>query len=141
MNEVLGEWTDEASLLRGYGLSGKPSEAHVHHSRTRSGGHLAFIDPWRALALRSTGVGIPWARTSRVRHAGFLQHAASRDGASGNRVYRPAAGIIPMVLIHVSASAGQRVIGFDVGLSPNAWPPWAYRCISTGAPAFFSAVK
>ena len=44
-----------------------------------------------------------------------------------------------MVTIHVSARAGQRVIGSDVGLSPNACPPCAYRCISVGTLAFFSA--
>ena len=39
--------------------------------------------------------------------------AFSAIGFPRTPVYRPAAGIIPMVLIHASAKAGQRVIGFD----------------------------
>lgn len=91
---------------------------------------------------------LPGART-------LLPGAASRDlagpGWSSARcgsssgccapeaVYRVAVGSMPIVLIHASARLGQRVIGFDEGRSPNACPPCAYRCISTGTSACFSA--
>ena len=48
--------------------------------------------------------------------------------------------IIPIVSSHVSTNWGHAVIGSGVGRSPNACPPSAYRCISTGTPAFFRAM-
>src|SRR5678816_1811255 len=48
-------------------------------------------------------------------------------------------GVIPIVCSHVSTSRGQSVIGFSVCRKPNACPPCAYRCISTGAPTFAAA--
>src|ERR1039458_4342648 len=47
--------------------------------------------------------------------------------------------ITPIVRNHVSSSSGHRVIGKFVGRSPKACLPSAYKCISTGTPAFFSA--
>ncbi len=49
--------------------------------------------------------------------------------------------VIPMVRSHVSTNSGHLVIGCSVRRSPNACPPSAYKCISTGTPAFFSAMK
>jgi len=48
--------------------------------------------------------------------------------------------IVPMVRSQVSTKRGQRVIGNLVGRRPKAWPPCAYKCISTGTPAFLSAM-
>lgn len=48
--------------------------------------------------------------------------------------------IIPIVRSHLSTSWGHSVIGKFVGRNPNAWPPCAYRCISTGTPAFLRAM-
>src|SRR6266436_4678385 len=48
--------------------------------------------------------------------------------------------IIPIVPSHVSTNCGHPVIGNFVRRSPNACPPCAYKCISTGTPAFFSAM-
>ena len=47
--------------------------------------------------------------------------------------------IIPIVPSHVSTNSGHRDTGSFVRRSPNACPPCAYKCISTGTPAFFSA--
>jgi hypothetical protein len=44
-------------------------------------------------------------------------------------------GIIPIVRSHSSTNRGHWVIGSSVRRSPNAWPPCAYKCISTGTPA------
>jgi hypothetical protein len=49
-------------------------------------------------------------------------------------------GIIAMVPSQVSTNRGHPVIGNFVRRSPNAWPPCAYKCISTGTPAFFRAM-
>ena len=49
-------------------------------------------------------------------------------------------GIIPIVPSHVSTSSGHRVIGNFVGRSPKACLPSVYKCISTGTPAFCSAM-
>jgi len=48
--------------------------------------------------------------------------------------------VIPIVPSHVSTNRGHSVIGNFVRRSPNAWPPCAYKCISTGTPAPFSAM-
>src|SRR5438105_4694310 len=48
--------------------------------------------------------------------------------------------VIPIVFSQVSNSCGQSVIGNFVRRKPNACPPSAYKCISTGTPAFFSAM-
>ena len=58
-------------------------------------------------------------------------------GAGG---YGLAAGceIIPIVPSHVSINFGQPVTGSFVRRNPNPWPPCAYKCISTGTPAFFN---
>ena len=40
-----------------------------------------------------------------------------------------------MVRSHSSTKIGQWVIGSCVGRKPNACPPLAYKCISTGASA------
>ena len=48
--------------------------------------------------------------------------------------------IIPIVRSHVSTSSGHLVIGYFVRRSPKACLPSAYKCISTGTPAFFSAM-
>jgi len=40
--------------------------------------------------------------------------------------------IIPIVLNHFSTNAGHCVMGNFMGRSPNACPPCAYKCISTG---------
>ena len=55
----------------------------------------------------------------------------------GIRVYSE---IIPIVASHVSTNSGHRDTGSFVRRSPNAWPPCAYKCISTGTPAFFNAM-
>jgi hypothetical protein len=47
--------------------------------------------------------------------------------------------IMPTAASHVSTSCGHRVMGDSVGRSPNAWPPFPYKCISAGTPAFRSA--
>lgn len=47
--------------------------------------------------------------------------------------------IIPILFSHVSSNGGHPVIGIFVRRMPNPWPPRAYKCISTGTPAFFSA--
>ena len=39
---------------------------------------------------------------------------------------------------HASTNCGHAVTGSFVGRRPNACPPSAYRCSSTGTPAFFS---
>src|ERR1700733_9471285 len=49
-------------------------------------------------------------------------------------------GIIPIVPSHRSTNSGHPVIGNSVRRSPKACPPCAYKCISTGPPAFFSAM-
>jgi hypothetical protein len=46
-------------------------------------------------------------------------------------------GVIPIVFSHVSANRGHWLIGNLLGFKPNACPPCAYKCISTGTPAFF----
>src|SRR5690348_12485024 len=48
--------------------------------------------------------------------------------------------IIPMVRNHVWTSPGHLVMGYFVGRNPKACLPSAYRCISTGTPAFSRAV-
>ncbi len=53
---------------------------------------------------------------------------------------RAYSGTIPMVLSQISTSAGHPVIGRLVRRSPKAWLPCAYRCISAGTPAFWSAM-
>ncbi len=47
-------------------------------------------------------------------------------------------GKMRFVLSHVSTNRGHRVIGKLLGRNPNACPPCAYKCISTGTPAFFN---
>ena len=78
-----------------------------------------FVPTWLAV-LRFGGVARPW-----------LGCTESLIGYSE---------IMPIVFSHVSTSCGQFVIGRFVRRSPNACPPCAYRCISTGTPAFFSAM-
>jgi len=46
----------------------------------------------------------------------------------------------PIVISQVSTSLGQSVIGNFVGRNPKACLPSAYKCISTGTPAFSSAM-
>ena len=60
----------------------------------------------------------------------------SKDEAAVARQTKAAQ--IPIVPSHVSTNSGHRVTGNFVRRSPNAWPPCAYKCISTGTPAFFS---
>ena len=48
--------------------------------------------------------------------------------------------VIPIVSSHFSTNWGQAVIGNLVRRRPKACPPCAYRCISAGTPAFFSAM-
>jgi hypothetical protein len=48
--------------------------------------------------------------------------------------------ISPIVRSHVSTSSGHLVIGYCVRRSPKACLPSAYKCISTGTPAFFRAM-
>ncbi len=61
-------------------------------------------------------------------------------GASSYAAQSTYSEIIPIVPSHVSTNSGHPVIGNFVRRSPNACPPCAYRCISTGTPAFFSAM-
>ena len=51
----------------------------------------------------------------------------------------PYSEIIPILPNQVSTNWGHLVTGSPVRRSPNACPPLAYKCISTGTPAFFSA--
>src|SRR6266481_10057968 len=48
--------------------------------------------------------------------------------------------LIPFLLLLRRSLQDHRVIGSSVRRSPNACPPCAYKCISTGTPAFFSAM-
>ena len=48
--------------------------------------------------------------------------------------------VIPIVSSQVPINRGHPVIGSSVRRSPNACPPCAYKCISTGTPAFLSAM-
>lgn len=54
--------------------------------------------------------------------------------------YSPYLEIIPIVFSHVSTNCGHCVMGSCVRRSPKACPPFAYKCISTGTPAFFRAM-
>jgi len=62
--------------------------------------------------------------------------AASGDWSRRSQIYFE---IMPTAASHVSTSCGHRVMGDSVGRSPNAWPPFTYKCISAGTPAFLSA--
>ena len=49
-------------------------------------------------------------------------------------------GIMPILASQLSANSGHLVMGKLVRLNPNACPPFAYKCISTGTPAFLNAL-
>lgn len=48
-------------------------------------------------------------------------------------------GMMPIVRNQTSPCTGQLVMGNSVRRNPNAWPPFAYRCISAGTCAFHNA--
>ncbi len=54
------------------------------------------------------------------------------------KVRKPYSRTTPIVPSQISTSSGHRLTGSFVLRSPNACPPCAYRCISTGTPAFFN---
>ena len=64
----------------------------------------------------------------------------SRKGSFLRMKKRTYFEITPIVPSQVSTSSGHRVIGNVVGRNPKACLPSAYKCISTGTPAFFSAM-
>ena len=61
-----------------------------------------------------------------------------KQKAWGN--YGLAGESMPSVLSHVSTRSGHAVMGNFVRRRPNACPPCAYKCISAGTPAFWSAM-
>jgi len=90
--------------------------------------------------------------------SGTSEWGTSRLSKPGDNAHRPCRGIlsviamfqqltsrtdyseiIPILFSHVSSNGGHPVIGIFVRRMPNPWPPCAYKCISTGTPAFFSA--
>ena len=73
------------------------------------------------------------------RHSFPTGHLPSLHAQSGPHALLLPCGyfeIISIVRSHCSTNGGQPVIGKFVGRSPNACPPFTYKCSSTGTPPF-----
>jgi hypothetical protein len=80
-------------------------------------------------------------RESGPPHTGTNDHMTPRRKPRNARCQSPSYWLsTPMVYSHCSTNAGQWPMGRLVERKPKACPPCAYKCISTGTPASFSAM-